>query len=133
MTRNRSNHRDNIPAARDLRARQTAAEVILWDALRSRRLDGLKFRHQHPVGPFVVDFCCPEHRLAIELDGVIHNAQREHDAERESLLIAARYKVVRFPNETVTENLPAVLAVIRAAADSEPSRSTPPMPRTGAL
>jgi very-short-patch-repair endonuclease len=73
-------HRDNIPAARELRTRQTPAESILWDALRGRRLAGLKFRRQHPIGTFVVDFCCPDRRLAIELDGPVHAEQREHDA-----------------------------------------------------
>jgi very-short-patch-repair endonuclease len=75
MSTDRVRHRDNVPAARDLRIRQTAAEVMLWEALRNRRLDGVKFRRQHPVGPFVIDFCCPERRLAIEVDGGIHAAQ----------------------------------------------------------
>jgi very-short-patch-repair endonuclease len=125
-------HRQNVPAARDLRVRQTPAESILWEALRNRRLDGLKFRRQHPVGPFVVDFCCPERRLAIELDGAVHAAQWENDAERESLLATACYRVLRFPNDAVRDNLPAVLAAIHAAAVSELPPLASPLPRTGA-
>ena len=71
----RGEHRHNVPAARDLRQRGTPAEELLWDALRNRRLDGLKFRRQHPVGPFVIDFCCPSRQLAIELDGEVHVSQ----------------------------------------------------------
>jgi very-short-patch-repair endonuclease len=132
MATNRRRQRDNVPAARDLRVHQTPAESILWEALRNRRLDGLKFRRQHAVGPFVIDFCCPEWRLAIELDGTVHTAQREHDAERQTLLATAGYRVVRFPNETVRNNLPAVLAAIRAAVASAPPRPALPPPRTGA-
>src|SRR3954463_13277355 len=97
-------HRHNVPSARLLRARETWAEDLLWESLRGRRLDGLKFRRQHPIGPFVVDFCCTERRLAIELDGGVHADQREHDAEREAILITAGYTVFRFPNEQVRAN-----------------------------
>jgi very-short-patch-repair endonuclease len=128
METNRLRHRDNVPAARDLRVHQTLAESIRWEALRNRRLEGLKFRRQQPVGPFVVDFCCPERRLAIELDGAVHAAQRENDAERETLLATAGYRLVRFPNEAVHDNLPAVLAEIRSDAGSKPLRSASPMP-----
>jgi very-short-patch-repair endonuclease len=128
----RIRHRDNVPAARELRVRQTAAEMILWEALRNRRLDGLKFRRQHPVGPFVLDFCCPERRLGIELDGAVHAAQPENDAEREALLATAGYRTLRFPNDAVQGDLPAVLAAIRAAVASEPPRQPSPLPRTGA-
>jgi very-short-patch-repair endonuclease len=131
MSTDRVRHRDNVPAARDLRIRQTAAEVMLWEALRNRRLDGVKFRRQHPVGPFVIDFCCPERRLAIEVDGGIHAAQHDDDAERQALIVAAGYQVLRFPNEAVRDNLPAVLAAIRAAAAPAPRRPASPLPRTG--
>jgi very-short-patch-repair endonuclease len=132
MSTDRLRHRDNAPAARDLRIRQTSAEAMLWEALRNRRLDGLKFRSQHPVGPFVLDFCCPERRLAIEVDGGIHAAQQGDDAERQALLVTAGYRVLRFPNEAVRDNLPAVLAAIRTAAAGEPPRPASSLPRTGA-
>ena len=123
-----------MPAARDLRARQTPAEEILWATLRDRRLAGLKFRRQHPVGPFVVDFCCPDRRLVIELDGAVHRlpAQRQHDAEREALLAAAGYTILRFPNTAVHDDLAKVLATIRATADAQPPSPPTAPPRTGA-
>ena len=132
MSLERSKHLQNVPASRDLRAHQTATEIVLWEALRNRRLEGLKFRRQHPVGPFVLDFSCSRCSQGIELDGAVHAAQTENDAERESVLTAAGYRVLRFPNEAVRDNLPAVLAAIRAAAASELPPLTSPLPRTGA-
>src|SRR3954463_16673382 len=125
-----SNHRDNVPVARELRTRQTSAEVMLWEELRNRRLAGLKFRRQHPIGPFIVDFCCPDRRLAIELDGAVHTTQQERDAEREILLVAAGYRVLRFSNEALLADLEAILEIIRTVAEAEPSRPAQPIPRT---
>ena len=133
MATNRLGHHDNVPAARDLRTRQTSAELTLWDALRTRRLAGLKFRRQQPVGPFVLDFCCPDRRLGIELDGAVHASLKEHDQAREALLTRAGYRVLRFPNEAVRDDLPAVLESIRAAAMAQPSLPAQRPPRTGAL
>ena len=113
-------HRHNVLAARDLRACETSAEDLLWVALRGRRLAGLKFRRQHPIGPFVLDFCCVERRLAVELDGEVHATQQAHDAERETLIIAAGYRVLRVPNAAVRDDLSQVLAAIQAAAREEP-------------
>ena len=95
MNARRLDHRHNVPAARDLRTGETLAEDLLWEELRGRRLDGMKFRRQHPVGTFVIDFCCVEYRLAIELDGGVHEEQQEQDAEREAILAAAGYRVIR--------------------------------------
>jgi very-short-patch-repair endonuclease len=106
---------------------------MLWLAIRDRKLDGLKFRRQHPIGPFVVDFCCAERRLVVELDGAVHATQREHDAAREALLAAAGYHVVRFQNDEVRNDLPSVLTAIRAAADCKQDHRAHPLPRTGAL
>jgi very-short-patch-repair endonuclease len=123
----RRTHAHNVPAARELRTHQTEAEEALWAALRGRRLDGLKFRRQHPVGPFVIDFCCAECRLAVEIDGAVHAAQQDRDAEREALLAAAGYRVLRFPNDAVQHRLPDVLATILAVAREEPT-PRPPAP-----
>ena len=122
-------YQHNVPAARELRAHETPAEDLLWEELRGRRLDGLKFRRQHPIGPLVLDFCCPEHRLVIELDGTSHADQLERDAERDALLTAAGYRVLRFPNQVVHEDLSTVLDIIRAAA-REASLWRPPDPRS---
>jgi very-short-patch-repair endonuclease len=131
MTVNRARFNHNVPAARELRVRETRAEAILWEALRNRPLGGLKFRRQHPIGPFVVDFWCSDRSLAVELDGGVHVAQAERDAERETLLAAAGYRVLRFPNEAIHDDLAAVLEAICAAAQREPTRSRT-LPRSGA-
>jgi very-short-patch-repair endonuclease len=131
MTAERAKHRQNVPAARELRGRQTPAESVLWDALRGRRLVGFKFRRQHPIGPLVVDFCCPDCRLAIEVDREVHTTQRAHDDEREALLVKAGYRMVRFSNQAVQSDLSSVLDQIRMVAHSEPPRSAQPIPRTG--
>jgi very-short-patch-repair endonuclease len=118
-------HRHNIPAARELRQRETRAEDLLWDALRGRRLDGLKFRRQHAIGPFVLDFCCVERRLAIELDGEAHIGQEARDAERGALIEAAGYRVPRFPNDAMHSQLDSVLEQIRATANDAPPLRPP--------
>lgn len=67
-------------AARQLRKQPTPAEEQLWQALRSRKLHGLRFRRQHPVGQFILDFFCPDYKLAIKLDGSVHDGQVDYDA-----------------------------------------------------
>jgi very-short-patch-repair endonuclease len=127
MSQRHLRHRHNVPAARALRTRETTAEDVLWEALRGRRLHGLKFRRQHPVGPFVLDFCCAERHLAIELDGGVHAQRQEQDAERAAILAAAGYRLLRFPNDAVTNRLDEVLAAITAGANDLPMWR-PPVP-----
>ena len=91
--------------ARELRSGQTEAEDRLWQTFRAKRLDGLKFRRQVPMGPFVVDFFCPEHRLVVELDGSQHAGVIEYDERRTRWLEARGYKVVRFWNDEVLRDL----------------------------
>jgi very-short-patch-repair endonuclease len=104
----------NIPAARRLRDSQTPSEALLWGLLRDRRLLGLKFRRQHAVGRFVLDFYCHELRLAIEIDGAIHNdaVQAQRDRERQQSLeeqgihfIRVRASDVEQDPERVIQNL----------------------------
>lgn len=99
-------------AARELRRRQTPAEEVLWRRLRGQRLAGCKFRRQHPVGHFIVDFCCPTRRLAVEIDGDSHAHQAEYDAARTEWLNQCGYRVMRFSNADVYERLEAVLEAI---------------------
>ena len=103
-----------LEASRRLRRDQTPAENILWEALRDRRLGGERFKRQVVIGTFVVDFLSPRHRLVIELDGSVHDdpATRAADHEREQLLIEAGYRVLRFRNHEVEQNLPHVLESI---------------------
>jgi very-short-patch-repair endonuclease len=89
----------------------TDAERGLWSALRSRRLAGYKFRRQHPVGPFIVDFACIEHRLAIEADGGQH-AENRKDGRRTGWLTRRGWRVLRFWNNDVLTNPGGVQHVI---------------------
>jgi len=103
-------------AARFLRKHMTPAERALWQRLRGNKLDGWHFRRQHPVGGFVVDFFCAKANLVIEVDGPIHLGQREYDAERTRLLSEMKgYRVLRFTNEQVMNDMEEVIAAIRKA------------------
>ena len=85
----------------------------MWEALRDRRFEGLKFRRQHGAGPFVLDFFCAAHKLVIELDGAVHDEQVAQDTYRTEQLMQYGYRVVRFRNAEVLEDLPRVLARIK--------------------
>lgn len=103
-------------AAKQLRQTQTPAEQKLWQALRGRKLNGLKFRRQHPIGHFIVDFCCPECKLIVEVDGKIHDSQQDYDTTRTKHLEAYGYRVIRCQNKDVMTNLEVVLEGIRQVA-----------------
>ncbi|HEY9626260.1 MAG TPA: DUF559 domain-containing protein [Coleofasciculaceae cyanobacterium] len=105
-----------IAAARKLRQNLTPAEQVLWQALKNRQLNGLKFRCQHPVGSFIVDFYCPQCRLVIELDGEIHQQQLEYDIARTKQLSNFGYQIIRFSNQEVITNLNLVLNQILEAS-----------------
>ena len=92
----------------------TDAERKLWSALRDRQIDGLKFRRQHPIGPYVLDFLCEERLLAVELDGGQHTAEK--DAARTAWLADHGVRVIRFWNNDVLTNLPGVVEMIRQEA-----------------
>ncbi len=101
-----------LQRARDLRQRQTTAEAILWECLRSRRLYGFKFRRQHNIGSFIADFYCHEARLVIEVDGSVHKQHRERDAERDAWMRACGLTVLRFENRRVFDDIEGVLGEI---------------------
>jgi very-short-patch-repair endonuclease len=103
-------------AARQLRNHLTPAESHLWQALKNRQLNGLRFRCQHPIGRFILDFYCPSCKLAIEVDGEIHSEQVDRDAARTEQLEAYGYRVLRFSNEEVLNNLNRVLETIKEVA-----------------
>jgi very-short-patch-repair endonuclease len=87
--------------AKDLRAKMTPAENVMWMLLRKHRQAGFYFRRQHPIARFIVDFCCTKAKLCIEVDGGIHDDQRERDDERTAWLESMGYRVLRFRNEDV--------------------------------
>ena len=101
--------------ARELRGQMTPTEKALWQRLRAGRLNGLKFRRQHPLGPFIADFYCAAHRLVIEIDGELHGTQVERDQVRTEQFKAYGYRVVRFSNIQVEGDIDAVLAEIAAS------------------
>jgi very-short-patch-repair endonuclease len=107
--------------AQEFRKQPTASEDRLWRALR-RNPCGYKFRRQHPLGRFIVDIYNAAARLIIEVDGSVHNSRQEHDEERTRLLAVAGYRVIRFNNAEVNEQLEIVLDRIYAAC-AEPSQS----------
>ncbi len=101
--------------AKELRQQMTPTEKALWQRLRAKQLNGLKIRRQHPLGPFIADFYCAAHRLVIEIDGGIHKAQAERDQARTEQFEAYGYRVIRFSNEQVEQDVETVLAEIAAA------------------
>jgi very-short-patch-repair endonuclease len=101
--------------AKELRRNLTSAEGILWSRLRNRQLGGLKFRRQHPIGPFIADFYCAEKRLIVEVDGDIHNMQIKQDQARTMQFESYGYNVIRFHNEQVEQELESVLEAIQSA------------------
>lgn len=104
--------------ARELQTKQTNAETLPWLFLRNRDYCGFKFRRQHPVGGYILDFYCHEAKLAIELDGSGHadGERKRYDAERTKVLEGAGIKVLRFWNDEVLKELESVLEEICAAA-----------------
>lgn len=98
----------------------TPAERRLWSALRRHQLDGLHFRRQQVIGGFIVDFYCDKARLAVEVDGPVHDKQKEYDVERDKALAARQIRVLRCRNEEILHNLDAVLERIRAAVRERP-------------
>lgn len=105
--------------ARDLRHATTDAEQRLWYLLRNRRLDGFKFRRQHPVPPYVLDFYCDLQRLAIELDGGQHVDAAARDVRRDGFLRGHGIRVLRFWNDAVFKETETVLGVIWTALQEE--------------
>lgn len=101
--------------ARELRRNMTPAEKILWQKLRHNRLDGLQFRRQQIIAPYIVDFYCHSRALVVEVDGDVHDLQQDYDAERDSNLIAYGFHVLHVSNEAVKQYLPEVIQKIKEA------------------
>jgi adenine-specific DNA-methyltransferase len=115
--------------ARQLRNQPTEAEKTLWQFLRAEQLNGHKFRRQAALGPYVVDFICFSQKLVIELDGPQHCEKdaEQYDAQRTAWLASRGYRVIRFRNHQLDENIHAVVDEIsRALTTAKPN--TPPTP-----
>ncbi len=102
------------PIARGLRKRMTEAEHVLWKALRGKRLEGLKFRRQEPIGPFIVDFVCFERKLIVEAEGSqhFHGEQKSKDAERDRWLHEQGFEILRFNNTEIMSSTEGVVLEI---------------------
>lgn len=106
--------------ARELRERQTKAESLLWNALRAKRLSGVKFRRQHPIPPFVADFACVKAGLVVEIDGGYHDYQFQNDEARTSYIERKGFRVIRFSNEDVVSSTESVVISIANDLGIEP-------------
>lgn len=104
------------PLAREMRHEPTLEEAMAWERLRRHQLLGLKFRRQHAIQRFIVDFSCGSVRLVIELDGSIHRENRERDAIREEFLQHQGLRVLRFTNNQVRADLDGVMNAIAEAS-----------------
>jgi len=115
---------------KELRESLTPAEAFLWKHLKNSQLDGKKFRRQHSIGPYIVDFFCPECRLAVEFDGAGHMTEigADLDTERSEFLKRFNVTVIRFENKWVFENLEAVLEEIRSTILRLSKGTTPSAP-----
>ncbi len=101
-----------IERARELRRELTPAEKRLWRELLDRRCAGFKFRRQHIIGPFIVDFYCASCSLSIEIDGETHLGRELHDVQRQKFLEVQGLKILRFWNTEVYDDLEAVMEAI---------------------
>jgi very-short-patch-repair endonuclease len=112
--------------AKTLRQRLTDAEVILWQNLRRKSLGGLKFRRQHPIGPYITDFACLRAKLIVEVDGATHATEAEiaHDARRRAFMARFGWKEIRIFNDDVYKNLDGVLEAVWREANERLARST---------
>jgi type I restriction enzyme R subunit len=127
-----------VDRARELRQQQTPAEDIAWELLRDRRFEGLKFRRQHQIGNYIADFCCPEQKLDVELDGDVHRSPEvvAKDSQRDAYLRSMGYTVLRFQNQFVLDQPEEFLSQIAAELElpstklgaPSPARSGHPLP-----
>jgi very-short-patch-repair endonuclease len=106
----------------------TRSEAVLWECLRDRRCAGLKFRRQVPMGWFVADFLCRERGLIVEVDGGVHEETQEYDRMRDGEMHRHTYRVLRFSDARVLQDVQDVIRTIVSAAESRISNHVPPLP-----
>jgi very-short-patch-repair endonuclease len=102
---------EKVALLREMRRESTPAEAAFWELVRAGRHEGLRFRREHPIGPYIVDFFCHAKALVVEIDGEIHDvaAVKKNDVERQAALEAEGYRVIRFTNEEVLQQKEAIL------------------------
>jgi len=108
--------------AKELRREMTPAETILWKELRTNKLNGLHFRRQQIIDKYIADFYCHQFELIVEVDGRVNEFQRHHDAEREEYMSARGFRILRFKNEEIKNDLQDVLKKI--LSECRPSELT---------
>src|SRR5882724_8496594 len=112
----------------ELRKNSTQPEQLLWSTLCRRQLGGLKFRRQHPIEPYIVDFYCATANLVIELDGESHDGRQEYDELRSEFLRSRGLKVLRLTNDDVLTNLDGVAEFILRESCNDHTKHTRPLP-----
>ena len=111
MARYLKGHSENRERKRLLRSEMTRSERLVWSRIRAKQFESLKFRRQHGIGPYIVDFYCPEKAVVIEIDGDVHalDSQTEKDRQREKYLRALGLRIIRYANDDVLNRLDDVL------------------------
>ena len=117
------NHKSRTPKyiiglAKDLRKNLTPAEKVLWHELQNKKLSGYKFRNQHPIYRYILDFYCHKCLLAVEIDGDIHKFRKDYDEHRDKYIGSVGIKILHFTNEEIFNNLNFVLIKIQKNLES---------------
>lgn len=102
-----------IKLAQQMRRNMTRCEKILWDRIKEKKLDGYKFRRQHPVHRYILDFYCHEKRFAIEVDGDIHKERKDYDEYRDLFLQSAGIRTVRVTNKEILDDIDMAIEKIK--------------------
>ena len=133
MARVKQGHSENLGLKRRLRSEMTHAEMRLWARIRAKQFQGLKFRRQHGIGPYIVDFYCPEKSLVIEVDGDTHAepSQIFKDERRDRYLQSLSLRVIRYTNDDIVLNLNGVLEDLVQELSSGATFPSPSLQRRG--
>lgn len=112
-------NRELVKKARELRSNMTRTEIILWSRLRSKKIEGYKFRRQQPIFDYVVDFYCDKLKLIIEVDGEVHSLAQnfDYDLKRQEILILNGYNVFRVSNFEIETDIDSVVEKIKSYID----------------
>jgi len=108
---------DTFQAARIVRKNMTISEKLLWEKLKGKQINGLRFRRQHPIEFFIADFYCHEIRLVVEIDGEVHNENQEYDDGRSAEMEKFDIKIIRFNNDEVENDIEKIISEIKSIVD----------------